>query len=132
MRMVFLDSCVVIEASEQSRKGARLRARFAELASVELAISPLVRLESLVRPIRDRDTERLAVRQSLLDRCVQLPIDDAMYALATHIRARHGLSTADSVHVATASRHGCDEFWTDDRQLLRAAPGFVIDVFGEA
>lgn len=132
MGLTFLDSCMVIHADEQSPRGDAMRQRLASIDFGRLAVSPLVRLEALVRPIRENDQSRIASRESLLGRCVQLPINEDAYSLATHLRARLGLGTADAVHVATASVNGCAALWTSDRQLLRAAPGFAVDVLSEA
>lgn len=128
MTATYLDSCVVINASEESALGDRLRARISGAGSARFVVSPLVRLEALVRPLRSGDADLLARRRQILDNCESAPISERCYELATHIRARHGLDTADALHVAAASEADCDELWTSDRRLLSAAPGFAIDV----
>lgn len=128
MGLTYLDSCVVIHASEETTMGASLRSRIQESAGDRFVISPLVRLESLVRPLRTNDRGLLSRRTQILDGCESLEISERSYALATHIRATHGLDTADALHVATAGLADCDQIWTTDKQLVDAAPGFAVDV----
>lgn len=41
--------------------------------------------------------------------------------LATDLRATHGLKTADALHLAAALSANCEELWTNDGRLGRAA-----------
>ncbi|MBI2690387.1 MAG: PIN domain-containing protein [Solirubrobacterales bacterium] len=125
----YLDSSVVIHATAESDFGARLRAAIDSAdPSVNFSISPLVRMESLVRPIRDRDENSIANRLLVLESCTSLPIREHTYELATHIRAMHGVGSADAIHLATASLSDCSELWTSDKQIVNAAPNFAVDV----
>lgn len=124
--MQYLDSCVVIDAAAPTQAGALLRRQLAG-ASSTFATSPLVRLESSVRPLRRNDKATLAARMELIDECRSLPIDNACFELAAHIRAAHSIDTPDAIHIATASLGGCDRFLTDDRHILDALPGFAAD-----
>ncbi len=64
----------------------------------------------------------------LLRRGAVLPVFD----LATELRAQHGLKTPDALHLAAALRAGCDEFWTNDEHLAKAAAGRIgIVVFDD-
>lgn len=125
---IFLDASAVICATEDSPAGRQLRERLQGFGDEQFAISPLVRLESLVRPLRTGDSALVRRRLSLLDACHSLRIDEQTCEIATHIRTRHNLRTPDALHLATAGQHGCAHILTSDRQILHSAPGFALDL----
>lgn len=51
-----------------------------------------------------------------------------VFDLAIELRARQGLSTPDALHLAAAIAADCQEFWTNDRRLERAAAGRIAIV----
>ena len=57
-----------------------------------------------------------------------LASDDRIFARACRLRADHGLKTPDALHLATALQYACDQFWTNDDRLSRAAGGMAIGV----
>ena len=125
MARPFLDSCIVIYYVELEpvlapRIGAALSAFGADSRAV---VSDLVRLECRVGPRRAADDRLLARYDAFFarDQLVTAPLNATTFDLATDLRARHGLKTADALHLATAIQSGCDEFWTRDRRLAPAA-----------
>jgi len=116
--MIYLDSCVLIYRLEGV---AELRSRVAEAmrgaAGEDFCISDLVRLESLVGPIRDRDAQRKAVFEALFRTFRRLGLTRAVFDLAAELRATHRLRTPDALHAACAMVHGCRQLWTNDRRL---------------
>jgi predicted nucleic acid-binding protein len=48
---------------------------------------------------------------------VLLPLSADVYERAAEIRAKYIFATVDSIHLAAASVHGCDEFLTRKRRL---------------
>lgn len=54
-----------------------------------------------------------------------VPLNKAVFDLATELRAQHGLKTPDALHLAAAISAGCDEFWTNDLRLTQAAQGRI-------
>jgi uncharacterized protein len=58
-----------------------------------------------------------------------LPFNDETWARATELRARFGLKTPDALHLACAEVSGCQEFWTNDDRLSRAAAGLSLNLF---
>ena len=50
-----------------------------------------------------------------LDSCI------ATFDMATELRARYGLKTPDALHLAAAIASDCEELWTNDQRLVRAA-----------
>lgn len=126
----YLDASAVIHASQDSAIGRDLRTRIESAGDEAFVVSPLVRMESLVRPSRTGNREHLRRRLMILESCTALQIDAETFRLATQVRAAHGLSTPDAIHLATAGQHDCDRLITGDRKLLRAAEGFAVDLAG--
>jgi predicted nucleic acid-binding protein len=122
----YLDSCVVLNAiANPEQRGEDTRRAIEGAGENRLVISPLVDLECIVRPLRQGNTELISRVRQNLDRFRRVEITPRAYALATHLRAIHGLKTADALHASTASLSGCDDLWTTDDHLLRALPGFA-------
>jgi len=86
-----------------------------------LCVSPLVRLEVLVKPLSDEDLILVSDYEDFLRDQNWLAIDDRIFGLALQLRARHRIKTPDALHLATALHHGCAEFWTNDDRLKSAA-----------
>jgi predicted nucleic acid-binding protein len=52
---------------------------------------------------------------------VLLPMTNDVYERAAEIRATYHFAVVDSIHLAAATVHGCDEFLTRKRRLKRYA-----------
>lgn len=132
MGLTYLDSCMLIYALEDSGpRGDRARERLANSPDRKFAISPLVRLECLIEPIRRNATRDVSRISATLEQFLNLKIDEPVFELATHMRARHGLKTPDALHAATAHSNECEAFWTNDSALLHSLPGVAVDVFDD-
>ncbi|MCO5293477.1 MAG: type II toxin-antitoxin system VapC family toxin [Homoserinimonas sp.] len=91
-----------------------------------IAISPLVVLECLVGPLRSgnltlHDYYLRAFKQFRL-----IPLETEHYLRAAELRARHGIRTPDTLHLASAQLSGCDELWTNDDRLAAASTGLAV------
>jgi predicted nucleic acid-binding protein len=130
MALIYLDTCVVIDLVEDDGDdlGDLLRQELTKAKGKEFAISPLVKMECLVGPIRD-DNHVLRKRYERdLTRFVNLPLDDEVMTRAAEIRAEHGLAAQDAIHLAAAQIHDCTEFWTNDKRLNKVAGGLDIKI----
>jgi uncharacterized protein len=58
-----------------------------------------------------------------------LTIGDVEFDHALSLRVRHKIKTPDAIHLATAIRHDCVEFWTNDERLRQAATGMAVNIF---
>ena len=130
MGVIYLDSCLLVYAVEDDPVfGPTTKQRLAQAADTEdavLAISPLVRLECLVGPMKSGDRAlRLRYERALsLLRLLDMP--PAVYDGAAELQARYGLRTPDALHLACAQHHGCRALWTNDDRLARASHGLAV------
>lgn len=84
--------------------------------------SVLTLAEVLVLPLRKGDQGLVQAYQEILltgDDYELVVITPEVAVTAAEIRARFGLGTPDSVHLATALETGCDAILTNDRDFLR-------------
>lgn len=131
MSRVYLDSCVLIyrvegaEPSRGSSDGALM-----SLGSSKAYISPLVRMECLVKPIRLNDSGLRAMYEGLLSVFDLLPLSAEVFDLATELRALHRLKTPDALHAACAIHHGCDQIWTNDDRLRHLSGRIAVRIIG--
>ncbi|MTW20771.1 type II toxin-antitoxin system VapC family toxin [Allochromatium palmeri] len=121
MTRIYLDSCILIYLVERHPIFAPvIEARLATLKDAELLISPLVRLEVLVKPLRAADVSLLQRYRKFMDALHQLSMPDDVFDLALSLRVRYNLKTPDALHAATAQYHVCQSFWTNDHRLADA------------
>lgn len=121
MGLIHLDTCLVVYAFENHpRHAASVREAFTTAAGT-LVISPLVKLECLVGPMRSGNLVLQSHYEQGLARLQMLPMDEQVFTQAAELRARFGLKTSDALHLATAQRHGCTALWTNDDRLASAA-----------
>ncbi|HMW23551.1 MAG TPA: type II toxin-antitoxin system VapC family toxin [Burkholderiaceae bacterium] len=129
MRRAYLDACLLIHLVEGGHPPALAARRWVSRQSdVQLCVSPLVRLEVLVKPLRSGDSLRVQAYEQALAGQLWLSIDDAVFARALNLRSEHGLKTRDALHLATALQHGYTEFWTNDNRLTNAAGALAVNV----
>lgn len=129
MGLIYLDSCLLIYACEDHPvHGAPTRAALSAHASDQFAISPLTRMECLVKPMRDANLVVQRYFEDSFENFISLPLPDAAYGLATQLRARFNLKTPDALHLACAQYHGCAALWTNDDRLAQAGHGLAVNV----
>lgn len=118
----------MIHASDNTSEAGRIVRERITSSKSEFAVSPLVKLECLVRPLRAGDASETARLRAVLDGFINVQIDEDAYEFATHVRAIHGLATPDAIHLATAKFNRCEELWTSDARLAQAIPGFTVEI----
>ncbi len=130
MGRVYLDACIVIYLMENAAPfSERTRQFLARNSDAYLCVSPLVRMEVMLKPLRESATALVADYEDFLAAQCWLGIDDSIFNRALHLRAQHGLKTPDALHLATAIHHGCKEFWTNDDRLNKAAGSMAVNIF---
>lgn len=129
MRFAYVDSCIFIYWVEKTALESEAALNWLNHNRQRiLCVSPLVRLEVLVKPERLHQAELVAAYESLLATQKWLTINDEIFARALSLRAHFGLKTPDALHLATAQHYECDEFWTNDNRLALAAGSMAINI----
>lgn len=124
--MIYLDSCLVIYLVEPgSPSHVVVRETLAGAGEASLAISGLVVMECLIGPLRESDEGLRDDYERAFGSMALLPLTRAVFERAASLRAEHRLKTPDAIHLATALEGGCDELWTNDDRLSRAAGSFA-------
>jgi predicted nucleic acid-binding protein len=127
--LIYLDTCLLVYAFEQHPIfGARTRVALAAEASTRFAISPLVKFECLVGPMRSGNLVLQRYYEKGLEHFIQLPMPEPVFLSGAQLRARFSLKTPDALHLAIAQYHGCTALWTNDNRLQKAAHGLAINV----
>jgi predicted nucleic acid-binding protein len=123
MANVYLDSCMVISLIE----GDSLQRQTLKkpLFNQSIYSSELVRLETRLLAIRNNQSDSLEKFDRFFAACEIIPLNRAVFELATMLRAKHQLKTPDALHLAAAVHAGCHEFWTDDKQLITIASQYL-------
>lgn len=129
MGLIYLDSCLLIYAFENHPVWAeRVRKAMAGEPRKRFAISHLITMECLVSPLKTGNFLLQRRYEEGLRAFEQLPLPEAVFLQAAHLRARFGLKTPDALHLACAQHHGCVALWTNDERLAQAAHGLALNV----
>ncbi len=129
--LIYLDSCMVIYLVEPHiEHAATIRREILRRNDVILCISPLVVMEILVRPMRDRNEALVRRYRQYVASQRMLSMPDSVFEIALNLRVSHKLKTPDALYLATAMVQGCSEFWTNDNRLVTVAPKFAINLLG--
>jgi uncharacterized protein len=129
MGLIYLDSCLVTYAVENHPElASRVQAAMAKYPGESFAISPLVTLECLVKPLKADDLGLLRRYESGFAEMEILALSEAVYYNAARLRARFNLKTPDALHLACAQHHACAALWTNDNRLTLAGHGLVINL----
>ncbi|MGH9949615.1 MAG: type II toxin-antitoxin system VapC family toxin [Pyrinomonadaceae bacterium] len=131
---IYLDSCIAIYLVEEHPAFApQLESLLDTEQKANLAISDLTILECLIGPLRSGNKQLETKFMNWFDDVFVFPIPIAIFQLAAHLRADHrSLKTPDALHLATALHHRCDEFWTNDDRLDKAAPELVKNIIAHS
>ena len=119
MATTYLDSCMVIgliEGDTEQRKSLKNYLAYQTVFSSEL-----VRLEARILAIRQKKQAHLNLYDVFFVACEFVDLNRAVFDLAALLRAESNLKTPDALHLAAAIHAGCDEFCTNDKQLVKVA-----------
>lgn len=126
MGLIYLDACLLIYAYENHLTlGPAVWALLRKQAPESFAISPLTKMECLVRPIKTGNLVLQNFYKESFASFSQLPMTESVYLLAAQLRGRFNLKTADALHLACAQHHRCDALWTNDERLTAAGHGLA-------
>ena len=129
MGVIYLDACLVIYLTEEhARWGGPVAAAIQRAGQTRFAISPLVKCECLVAPIKRGDPVLERAYTELFGVFVSLAMPESVYLQAALLRARFALRTPDALHLACAQHHRCEALWTNDDRLAQASHGLARNV----
>lgn len=129
--MIYLDTCIVIYLVEHHPLYfPKLKTLLHGTSAV--ALSPLVEMEALIHPLRNRDSALEHAYQSFFHCCTILEMPNEVYLKAARLRAECGLKTPDALHLATADWHGCSALWTNDERFAAVKPSITRNVLADA
>lgn len=121
-RREFLDTNVLVYAFSTDARSAAAEALLAKGCVV--SVQGLNEFANIARRKLSMDwrevEEALALIRTLCHSV--LPVDVETHSLAMTLAARHGFSVFDAVMLASAVRHECETFWSEDMQS-----GMVVD-----
>ena len=129
-QLVYPDTCILIYWLERNPiyvDAIVQKLRPEQGAAPILVFTELTCLECRVKPLKTGNQVQLAG----YDRVFSTPgyrfvgLAREVFDLATELRALHGLKTPDAIHLAAALHAGCDEIWTNDDRLAKAAAGRI-------
>lgn len=129
MGLIYLESCLLIYLAENHpRWGEKVRRAMARDPQARYGISPLVKCECLVGPIKRGDPILQRAYTDLFDLFVPLAMPEPVYIQAAQLRARFGLKTPDALHLSCAQHHRCDALWTNDNRLAQPSHGLARNI----
>jgi uncharacterized protein len=127
--LIYLDSCLLIYAIEDDPLyGRAVRQQLEAIPNATMVISPLVKFECLVGPMRSGNLQLQQYYEAALAHLAVLPMPEPVFLLGAQIRAHFGLKTPDALHLATAQFHNCEALWTHDARLASAGHGLAVNV----
>ena len=133
--LIYLDASSVIYSMERIEPYRTLLepvwAR-AQDGSLNIVSSPMLVVETLVKPLRDGNTEiELQYRELFASNALRLlAATYQVFEDAARLRAETRLQAPDALHAATALRAGCELFITNDTDFRRVR-GFPIVVLDD-
>lgn len=129
MGLIYLDACLLIYLTERhARWGELVADAIARAEEKRFGISPLVKCECLVGPIRRGDPVLERAYTELFALFVSLAMPEPVYLQAAQLRARFTLRMPDALHLACAQYHRCAALWTNDNRLVQPSHGLARNV----
>jgi hypothetical protein len=127
--LIYLDACLLIYLAERhARWGGPVADAMTRAGEARFGISPLVKCECLVGPIKRGDPVLERTYIELFEVFVSLAMPEPVYLQAAQLRARFTLRTPDALHLVCAQHHRCEALWTNDDRLAQASHGLASNV----
>lgn len=128
---VYFDTCLTIYlVEEHSVFSEPLEALIATEGPINICSSHLAELECLVVPFRLESSDLIRKFNNWFSVITVFDHPREVFEQAARLRAVNSrLRTPDAIHLATAVRFGCDEFWTNDNRLAGIGGLTVRNIF---
>ena len=132
--LIYLDASSLIYSVERIEPYRALLEPLWEQAqngNLIIVSSPVIVIETLVKPLRDGNTEIEKQYHELFNSgaVALIGVSYAIVEEAARLRAETGLETSDALHAATAMQAGCALFITNDADFRRVQglPIVILD-----
>lgn len=126
MGLIYLDTCLLIYLTEDHPQWSKRVTNATSAAhGAKFVISPLVKMECLVGPLKRGDSALQGEYAKSFNAFALLQMDEPVFLLAAQMRARFGLRTPDALHLACAQHHRCEALWTNDDRLTKVSHGLA-------
>ncbi len=127
---VYLDSYLIIYLVEEHPVFAPLLENYISAQpDLIFVVSDLSDMECSVMPLRQNNQLLIDKFRDWFKQAKKVSLDGEVFRRAARLRADFAsLKTPDAIHLATASRYGCDGFWTNDNRLDKIAPSLVRNI----
>jgi predicted nucleic acid-binding protein len=119
---------VIYLVERHPRWGEPVAGAISQAEEDRFGISPLVKCECLVGPIKRGDPVLQRAYTELFGQFAPLDMPETVYLQAAQLRGHFGLRTPDALHLACAQHHGCDALWTNDDRLAQASHGLANNI----
>ena len=132
MGLIYLDSCLLVYVIEEHPAfGKPVRKAVDANSEIEFAISPLVKLECLVKPIASGNTAIRKRYEAAFSVLTTVTMPDEVYTDAAFLRAQFKLKTPDALHLSCCQYHQCSSLWTNDARFAKAGHGLVKNILDD-
>jgi hypothetical protein len=129
MGIIYLDACLLIYLTERhARWGGPVADAMAGTTDARFGISPLVKCECLVGPLKRGDPVLERAYSEIFAVFVSLTMPEPVYLQAAQLRAHFNLRTPDALHLSCAQHHRCAALWTNDDRLTEASHGLARNI----
>jgi len=127
--LIYIDACLVIYLTESHPRWSEpVAGAMQRVTETRFGISPLVKCECLVGPIKRGDPVLQRAYAEMFELFAALAMPEPVYLQAAQLRGRFGLKTPDALHLACAQYHRCDALWTNDDRLIQASHGLARNI----
>lgn len=127
--MIYLDSCLLVYVIEEhSVFGSIVREAIDAHDDEEFVISPLVKLECLVKPISTGNIALKKRYESAFSILTTLSMPEEVYIDAALLRAQFRLKTPDALHLSCCQYHECCSIWTNDNRFANLGHRLIKNV----
>ncbi|MCY4575566.1 MAG: type II toxin-antitoxin system VapC family toxin [Chloroflexi bacterium] len=122
--LIYIDASTLIYSVERVEPYRELLVPMweqAEAGNLTIVSSPILVIETLVKPLQDGNSEIADQYRSIFasNAVNLLETSYAVAELAAQVRADAGLKTPDALHAASALHAGCERFITNDTAFRR-------------
>ena len=129
MGLIYLDACLLIYLSERhARWGGLVADAMAGAGDARFGISPLVKCECLVGPIKRGDPVLERAYTELFEVFTSLAMPEPVFLQAAQLGGRFTLRTPNALHLSCAQYHRCEALWTNDDRLTQASHGLARNI----